>query len=245
MSATLGVSLSPVTYRGQELEPVVSVKPLISLGYDITRTLSIDVGGILFRQNNPNPLLEGSDIRFAPTFSIQFDGNLFNRIKNLGSDGSLIDSKEQTKSQSFTFIIPKLMNIVAFHGISELTATKKESVSLTVLVVPQVNEGETFTLSLEIGGESSFFQLPNSQTSNIWSDQFDSEGFMRTKLCNLNVTIDSNAADNLSTILKAYTIKSSPSGTITNSNVVEIALHVINPGTEAEEDPDTDDNQPT
>lgn len=88
MSATFGISVSPIDYRGETLEPAVGVKPIFALGYDISRSFGIDIGGILFRQDSPSLFNQNSTLRFAPIVSIQFDSNLFNRFKALGSGES-------------------------------------------------------------------------------------------------------------------------------------------------------------
>ncbi len=88
MSATFGISFSPISYRGEKLKPAIGVKPVFAIGYDVTRSFSIDIGGILFRQDSPSILNDKSNIRFAPVISIQFDADLFNRFKSLGSGES-------------------------------------------------------------------------------------------------------------------------------------------------------------
>lgn len=85
MSATLGVSVSAINYRGESLKPAVGIKPVFALGYDVSRNFSIDLGAVLFRQENTSLLTKSSAIKFAPVFSLQVDANLFNRIKTIGA----------------------------------------------------------------------------------------------------------------------------------------------------------------
>ncbi len=73
-------------YRGQTLESVINFNPLLGFSFDVTRSLSIDFGGTLFRQPSISPLQAQSEVRLGPVLGATFDLDGFNRIKALVND---------------------------------------------------------------------------------------------------------------------------------------------------------------
>lgn len=97
----------------------------------------------------------------------------------------------------------------------ELVATKNIPVVCNVTVTPVSNE-ENFTLTLEISGTDVFFITPGG-TSNKSFRTFDSNGFMKPRLCEMDLRIGSNKPGFTITTIAART---------QNSNRTEIKLMV-------------------
>jgi len=70
-------------YFGQKLRATGGVMPVAGIGYDFSPQANLMIGGIAFRQPNPNPLATGnSTFRVSLWVSLVFDTDLFNRIRD-------------------------------------------------------------------------------------------------------------------------------------------------------------------
>jgi len=68
-------------YNGVALDRALGFYPVAGLSYDLNRYMSIDIGGTMFKQRSLSPLTNDSNIRFAPLVGLNFDADLFNRMK--------------------------------------------------------------------------------------------------------------------------------------------------------------------
>lgn len=82
MSATFGVLLSnDLKYRGQDMNDIGGVMPVLGIALDINPDFNLTVGAVFFNQPKANPLADDSDLRVALWLSLDFDADLFNRIR--------------------------------------------------------------------------------------------------------------------------------------------------------------------
>ncbi len=85
MSAALTILLGggSYNYRGQPLDNAFAgVKPVLTLGYDLDRFITIDFGVVAFQQDDLNPLRSGSNWRFAPVINLSLEFDVFNRVNS-------------------------------------------------------------------------------------------------------------------------------------------------------------------
>ncbi|MEM6262363.1 MAG: hypothetical protein AAGI38_07645 [Bacteroidota bacterium] len=86
LSFTVGIATGrSIEYKGTELEKITGVYPLAGLGVDLNRYFSLNAGVMIFNQPSVSPLNESSRLRMAPTISLDFDMDLFNRVSTLVS----------------------------------------------------------------------------------------------------------------------------------------------------------------
>lgn len=82
LSIMVGFSVTgDLEYKGVALDRALGFYPVAGFSYDINRYMSIDIGGTMFKQRSLSPLTNDSNIRFAPLVGLNFDADLFNRMK--------------------------------------------------------------------------------------------------------------------------------------------------------------------
>ncbi|MCB0852387.1 MAG: hypothetical protein KDD63_09205, partial [Bacteroidetes bacterium] len=72
-----------LNFKGQIQKNVFKVQPVLGLSYDLTRAVSVEVGGIFFNEPSLSPFTAVERLRVAPFFGMSVDANAFNVIKNL------------------------------------------------------------------------------------------------------------------------------------------------------------------
>jgi hypothetical protein len=72
-----------LNFKGQQQESVFRVQPVLGLSYDLTRAVSVELGGIFFNQPSLSPFNSIENLRVAPFLGLSVDANAFNVIKNL------------------------------------------------------------------------------------------------------------------------------------------------------------------
>ena len=73
-------------YKGQSMENVLGVNPVLGASYDINRFISVDLLTIFFKQPSVSPLESTSEVRAAPCLTISVNPDILNRFRAIGSD---------------------------------------------------------------------------------------------------------------------------------------------------------------
>ena len=58
---------------------------VVGFGYRLTRTLRVNLGGLLYNEVNPSPLIDSRELRVAPTFSLSVDIDLAEALGAVGT----------------------------------------------------------------------------------------------------------------------------------------------------------------
>lgn len=76
-----------LTFEGQKLNSVAAgLYPVVGGGFDVTKNITLQVGAVFFRQPSFLPRDNTSEFKAAPTFSIAFDFDGINRLRDALND---------------------------------------------------------------------------------------------------------------------------------------------------------------
>lgn len=84
MAFLLGLQVGDdLAYRGQPLDNLLGIKPVLGFSYDASPFLGIELGTVFFEQSSISPVLDERKPRVAPFISISLDPDMLNRFQSL------------------------------------------------------------------------------------------------------------------------------------------------------------------
>lgn len=80
---SFGMALSDIDFKGQILQNAAGMKPLLGFSYDASRYITIDLGGVFFKQQSISPERNRKKLHVRPFIGLSFDVDVFNRIRKI------------------------------------------------------------------------------------------------------------------------------------------------------------------